>query len=114
MSTGKFVAGFIVGGVVGAVIGVLLAPQSGEETREMISEGTKEAYNKVSDAAKEIQQKAESVVDEVQKKGEEIIDKIQEMIRSITTFFMLEFPYDVRCCCNRARAFRLEVCPGGS
>ena len=58
MSTGKFVAGFIVGGVVGAVIGVLLAPQSGEETREMISASTKEAYGKVSDAAKEIQQKA--------------------------------------------------------
>ena len=87
MSTGKFVAGFIVGGVVGAVIGVLLAPQSGEETREMISKSTKEAYGKVSDAAKEIQQKAESVVDAdkvnvkgVQKKGEEIIGKIQDMI----------------------------------
>ena len=80
MSTGKCVAGSMVSGVVGAVIGVLLAPQSGEETREMISQSTKEAYGKVSDAAKEIQQKAESVVDEVQKKGEEIIDKIQDMI----------------------------------
>ncbi len=36
MSVGKFLVGFVVGGVVGSVIGVLLAPQSGEETREQI------------------------------------------------------------------------------
>ena len=43
MSAGKFIAGFIVGGAVGAVIGILLAPQSGEETREQIGNKTKEA-----------------------------------------------------------------------
>ena len=40
MSVGKFVVGFVVGSVVGSVIGVLLAPQSGEETREKISKTT--------------------------------------------------------------------------
>ena len=54
MSVGKFVVGFVVGSVVGSVIGVLLAPQSGEETDDMVSE--------------------------VQKKGEEIIDRIQGLI----------------------------------
>ena len=40
MSVGNF-SRFVVGGVVGSVIGVLLAPQSGEETREQISKTTK-------------------------------------------------------------------------
>ena len=38
MSAGKFIAGFVVGGIVGAITGILLAPQSGEETREIIKE----------------------------------------------------------------------------
>ena len=46
MSTGKFLAGFIVGGVVGAVMGLLLAPQSGEETREMLARNSEELKNK--------------------------------------------------------------------
>ena len=72
MSVGKFVTGF--------VIGVLLAPQSGEETREQISKTTKDAMNKASYAVKEIQEKADDMVSEVQKKGEEIIDRIQGLI----------------------------------
>ena len=43
MSTGKFIAGFVIGGVVGAVAGILLAPRSGEETREMIKESSQKA-----------------------------------------------------------------------
>ena len=41
MSVGKFLAGFTVGATVGAIIGLLFAPQSGEETRDMISEKSK-------------------------------------------------------------------------
>lgn len=80
MSAGKFLAGFVVGGVVGAVIGILLAPQSGEETREAIARNTKNAYDKAQGAVKEIQAKADDVVSDMQKKGEEIITKIQDMI----------------------------------
>ena len=69
MSVGKFLVGFVVGGVVGSVIGVLLAPQSGEETREQIAKTTKDALNKASYAVKEIQEKTDDMVSEVQKKG---------------------------------------------
>ena len=67
-------------GAVGAVIGILLAPQSGEETREMISENAKVAYQKAQNTVKEIQDKADDAVETMQKKGEEIIGKIQDMI----------------------------------
>ena len=53
MSTGKFLAGFIVGGVVGAVMGLLLAPQSGEETREMLARNSEELKNKAEKTVKE-------------------------------------------------------------
>ena len=80
MSAGKFIAGFIVVGIVGAVTGVLLAPQSGEETREKIKESSQKAYDKAHSAVKEIQEKAENVSNEMAKKGEALINKIQGMI----------------------------------
>ena len=80
MSAGKFIAGFVVGGVVGALAGILLAPRSGEETREMIKDSSQKAYDKAQCAVKEIQQKAENISNEMTKKGEELISKIQGMI----------------------------------
>lgn len=80
MSVGKFIAGFVVGGAVGAVIGLLLAPQSGEETRELLTENAKDACSKAQTTVREIQDKADDVLDEMQRKGEDIIAKIQNMI----------------------------------
>lgn len=80
MSVGRFIAGFIVGGAVGAVVGILLAPQSGEDTREMLTEGAQDACKKAKTTVREIQDKADDVIDEMQKKGEDIIAKIQGMI----------------------------------
>ena len=82
MSTGKFLAGFIVGGVGGAVMGLLLAPQSGEETREMLARNSEELKNKAEKTVKEIQGKAEDIVSDMQKKGDDIMEKIQTMINS--------------------------------
>lgn len=82
MSTGKFLAGFIVGGVVGSVMGLLLAPQSGEETREMLAKNSEELCNKAEKTVKEIQSKAEDIVSDMQKKGDDIMDKIQGLINS--------------------------------
>lgn len=80
MSAGKFLAGFIVGGAIGAIAGVLLAPQSGEETREMLNDASKDIAKKTDKTVKDIQNKAENVVSELQQKGDEIMDKIQTLI----------------------------------
>ncbi len=80
MSLGKFIAGFAIGGVIGAVAGILLAPQSGEETREMIAENAKDAFKKTKFTVQEIQDKADDIVNQMQKKGEEIIGSIQSLI----------------------------------
>ena len=81
MSVGKFLVGFIVGGAVGAIAGLLLAPQSGEETREMIAKTSSDLYDKTEDSLKEIKEKAEVVVEDLQKKGDELVSKIQGMLK---------------------------------
>ncbi len=80
MSAGKFIAGFVVGGAIGAIAGILLAPKSGEETRQQLSKTAKDMIQKADETAKQIQSKADDAVTELQKKGEEIKTKIQDMI----------------------------------
>ena len=80
MSATKFLAGFIVGGAIGAIAGILLAPKSGEETREMIAESAKSAVNKANETVQEIQNKADDVVADMQRKGDEIREKLQKLL----------------------------------
>ena len=80
MSAGKFLAGFLVGGAIGAVAGILLAPKSGEETRQMLADGAKDAMKRADETVKQIQSKADDVVSDMQKKGEEIKEKLQDLI----------------------------------
>ena len=46
----KLIMGAIVGGAVGSVIGMTIAPQKGKETREMISQKSKEIIKKGQDS----------------------------------------------------------------
>lgn len=80
MSAGKFLAGVIVGGAMGAIAGILLAPKSGEETRELLSDASKDVVKKTDRTVKDIQDKAETVVSDLQKKGDEIMEKVQSLI----------------------------------
>ena len=84
MSVGKFLAGFIVGGAVGALAGILLAPQSGDETRELLCDASKDVIDKTDKTVKEIQEKADTVVSDLQQKGDEIMEKIQGLINKQT------------------------------
>lgn len=80
MSVGKFLSGFIVGGALGAIAGILLAPQTGEETRELLCDTSKDVIQKTDKTVKEIQDKADTIVSDLQQKGDEIMEKIQNLI----------------------------------
>lgn len=80
MSAGRFLAGFLVGGALGAVAGVLLAPQSGEETRELLTDVSQDVIKKTDRTVKDIQDRADDVVSDIQQKGDEIMDQIQDLI----------------------------------
>ncbi|MBR1943281.1 YtxH domain-containing protein [bacterium] len=87
MSVGKFLVGFTIGAALGAVTGILLAPKSGEETREMLSDTAKDILDKTDAKVKDIQDKAEAVVSELQKKGDEIVGNIQNFINEKKEMF---------------------------
>lgn len=84
MSVGKFLAGFVVGGAVGGVLGILLAPQSGEETRGLITEKSEEMYKNTEESLQELQGKANAVIDDIQQKGDDLLAKIQDLIKQKT------------------------------
>ena len=50
---GSFLAGVVIGGFVGAAVGLLLAPQSGNETREALGEFVDEKRNQIGEAINE-------------------------------------------------------------
>ena len=79
MSATKFLAGFIVGGAIGAIT------KSGEETRQLIADTTRDVMKRADQTVKEIQSKADDVVSDMQKKGDELRDKLQNLINQQKT-----------------------------
>ena len=69
MSVTRFLAGFAVGAAIGAVAGILLAPKSGEETREMLGDMAAEISKKTDARVKDIQKKADDIVSDVQERA---------------------------------------------
>lgn len=80
MSVGKFLAGFIIGGLVGGVFGVILAPRSGEETRELLAKTSGDVKLNTESSLKDLQTKASDVMEDIQKKGDELLKKVQDAI----------------------------------
>jgi len=59
-----FVTGFIMGSVAGVLVGILLAPQSGEETREVIRERGIELKSRAEDLTEEGRIRFQEAVEE--------------------------------------------------
>ena len=69
---GAKVIWFLAGFSVGAAVALLLAPKSGEETREFISKKAEEGRDYVTTKGKEFRRAAEDFVD----KGKDLVAKI--------------------------------------
>ena len=63
LGVGSFLGGLALGAVVGVVVGLLLAPQSGQETREMIKNKAGEIVEKVKKVPTEIKENIKSRVE---------------------------------------------------
>jgi gas vesicle protein len=75
---GSFIAGFLIGGIIGAGMALIMAPQSGEETREMLRERGIELKNRADETASGIRSKAGTYIDE----GRERIEGAVESART--------------------------------
>jgi len=67
----------LVGGIaVGAIVSLLFAPQSGEDTRNMIADKTRDLTDNVKDKFKSIRNRAED-------KGEELADNLKSKYKTV-------------------------------
>jgi len=70
-----FVIGVAVGTIIGAAAGILLAPNSGKETRKIVTEKTKVAIDTTKDAASKVKGKIVSKVDKLRESIEDAFDQ---------------------------------------
>ncbi len=68
---GAFFSGFLIGGLVGAAVALLLAPQSGEVTREQIRDKSIELRDQAEVMAKD----AMTTAEDLQKRGQVILEE---------------------------------------
>ena len=73
---GAFAIGFLVGGLAAGVAALLFAPQSGEETRELIKEKSIELRDQVQLTAEEAIARAEAIAKEARTRGDELTRQI--------------------------------------
>lgn len=67
----EFLTGFLLGTAVGAATALLLAPQSGEETRELIRERGIELKGRAGELTEESRLRAEALAAEARRRAEE-------------------------------------------
>jgi gas vesicle protein len=67
-----FLSGLIIGGLFGAVLAIVLAPQSGEETRDLIRGKAHEAKNKALDLAYDMKDRAATMADDLRAQADQL------------------------------------------
>jgi len=72
---GVFLIGFVIGGLTGAAISLLMAPQSGEDTREYLKERAIELREKAQETAQTTYDQVGSTASEVRTRAEELASK---------------------------------------
>ncbi len=79
---GGFVAGFVVGALVGAALAVMLAPQAGEETRDLVWGKAREASNLAMDATGDLREKVTSVATDLQSGAADLYERGRTVVDS--------------------------------
>jgi len=80
----NYFKGFLVGAVIGAVAGLLLAPQSGEKTREDIKKLALNAKDKSQDKYLQARKKVETKLLEIKEAGKKIdLDSYKKLVMQV-------------------------------
>jgi gas vesicle protein len=73
---GGFLSGFFFGGLVGATLGLVLAPRSGDETRQILRDRSLELRDQVTEGVDE----AKASVNELQQRGRDFVEDNKQRI----------------------------------
>ena len=86
METKKLIGGLLAGTAIGIAIGILLAPGSGEQTRNNVVKGSKRFANDLKNTVEEsmdsLKNQYNRSVDETAKRGREVITQVGERIKA--------------------------------
>jgi gas vesicle protein len=77
---GSFLAGFVIGGLIGAAVALLTAPQSGEQTRQMIADKSIELRDRAAETASDYQAKAGEFASQTSQAYQEQVQRIQAAV----------------------------------
>jgi gas vesicle protein len=87
---GDFMVGLLCGTAVGAAIGLLLAPKSGRELRDYLSDSAQRVKRQAKASYSDAASHAENVVDDVVKRGREAVRRGREKFDEVRDSAMAE------------------------
>jgi len=77
---GGFVAGLFIGLLAGTVLAMIAAPQSGEETRDLLRAKAREAADRTRDTAGDISQSVSGTTNDLLERGRSIVDQARARV----------------------------------
>lgn len=80
---GSFLAGFVIGALVGAATALILAPQSGQATREQIAGFSSDVRHTADSHAREYKDKAESLITDTRSRAQHLTEQVQDQVRIV-------------------------------
>ena len=72
---GAFLIGFIIGGLTGAAVSLLMAPQTGEETREYLRDRAIELREKAADTAQTTYEQVGTTASDFRTRAGDVVDR---------------------------------------
>lgn len=88
-SSGGFMAGFLMGMLAGAALAMIIAPQTGEETRDLVLEKAREAGNVAKDTGGDLREKVSNIATDLQAgasgvyaRGKQVIDAARSHVEA--------------------------------
>jgi gas vesicle protein len=82
-----FASGLIIGGLIGAAVAIVLAPQSGEETRDLIRGKAHEFKGKAMDLASDLRDRASDLADNLRSQADDLGKRGREAFDNVRTQF---------------------------
>ncbi|MDQ6825776.1 MAG: YtxH domain-containing protein [Candidatus Eremiobacteraeota bacterium] len=77
---GGFVAGFLMGALTGAALAMMIAPQTGEETRDVVFGKAREVGNAAKDASGDLREKVSSIASDLQTSASDVYSRGKQVV----------------------------------